>query len=642
MAHDTEILTATNSRPPLKSEEQKGHEPELENGADDSSHTSRLDEDASILRERQSDIQHTEKGLDDGSRTSKADEDTSKSHEEKVDTDADETSPKIPLRPSLDVVRLSFALDRDQIRSVYSTGKLILDPEQIRKVRSTSGLARQPLTLTGASDEESPSGQKVAQIVPIPLPVSNLENSIIGWDSQDDPQMPLNFSAARKWVIVWALAAITFMSPFSSSILAPAIKYINEDFHNSNPTNGPFPVSIYLFGYVTGPLFLAPLSEIFGRAGVLTASNVFFCLWHIGCALAPNLGMLIAFRFAAGVGGSGCMTLGGAIIGDIFPIEKRGVALSIWAVGPLIGPTAGPLVGAFIAGSIGWRWAPWIVLMPSAAVAITLALFLPETNHKVLLQRKAKRLRKELNRPELKTCYEIFEPGTVSQLAILKAGFMRPLKMLFFAPVIFIQSLYVSFIYGSIYMMYNSIPPTFQERYGWGTGPSGLVFISLGIGYVIGLWTFSMLSDRTVVRLTRANKGIFKPEFRLTVMIFYSFLCPLAYFWYGWAAEEKTHWIVPTLGLFPLGFGVIGVFMPTQAYIIDAYPMYAASGIAAFTVLRSVIAAFLPLCGPVLFDNLGVGWGSSVIGFVGVAMIPVPLFIFKFGARLREKYPLRL
>ncbi|XDG09074.1 hypothetical protein ABKA04_008689 [Annulohypoxylon sp. FPYF3050] len=584
----------------------------------------------SIPDDEQGDLSNPRGRTDGSSRSSRLDE-------EKDDTPAEASQPKSSVRPSLDVVRFSFVLDRDQVRSVYSTGRLILDRDQLRQVRSTNALARE-----AAEINDGPSARKTEGIPVTVLPLTDLENSIVGWDSQDDPKMPLNFSSARKWVIVWSLAAITFMSPFSSSVLAPAISYINHDFHNTNPPVGPFPVSIYLLGYATGPLFLAPLSEIFGRAGILTFSNIFFCVWHIGCALSPSLGFLVAFRFAAGIGGSGCMTLGGAIIGDLFPIEKRGVALSIWALGPLVGPTVGPLIGAFIAGSIGWRWSFWVVLVPSALITIILALFLPETNHKVLMQRKLKSLSKDLNRNDLKTCYELNESRKVSQLNILSIGMLRPLKMLIFAPMILIQSLYVSFIYGSVYLMYNSIPPTFETRYGWRTGVSGLVFISIGLGYMVGLWAFSLLSDRTVVRLTNANGGVFNPEFRLTIMIWYSFLCPLAFFWYGWSAQAKTHWIIPILGLFPLGFGVIGVFMPTQAYIIDAYPAYAASGIAAFTVLRSVIAAFLPICGPALFGNLGVGWGSSVLGFVGLAMIPIPIIIFRFGARIRERYPVRL
>ena len=60
-------------------------------------------------------------------------------------------------------------------------------------------------------------------------------------------------------------------------------------------------MSIFVLGYVIGPLLLAPLSEIYGRRFVLTGGNVFFCVWQIGCALAPNLPSLIVFRFLAGM-----------------------------------------------------------------------------------------------------------------------------------------------------------------------------------------------------------------------------------------------------------------------------------------------------------------------------------------------------
>jgi hypothetical protein len=45
----------------------------------------------------------------------------------------------------------------------------------------------------------------------------------------------------------------------------------------------------------------------------------------------------------------------------------------------------------------------------------------------------------------------------------------------------------------------------------------------------------------------------------------------------------------------------------------------------------------LPLAGPAMYDNLGLGWGNSLLGFICVAMIPVPLLIYRFGARLRKR-----
>ena len=119
--------------------------------------------------------------------------------------------------------------------------------------------------------------------------------------------MPLNFPSRKKWLIVGLLSGITLLTPFASSILAPGISALNREFGNTNQVVGAMTVSVYLLGYVIGPLFLAPLSELYGRRPVLCVANVFFCLWLIGCALAPSIESLIVFRFFSGIGGSGCL-----------------------------------------------------------------------------------------------------------------------------------------------------------------------------------------------------------------------------------------------------------------------------------------------------------------------------------------------
>lgn len=88
---------------------------------------------------------------------------------------------------------------------------------------------------------------------------------------------------------------------------------------------------------------------------MLGAANVFFCIWQIGCALAPNIPSLIVFRFLTGVGGSGCLTIGGGVIADLFHREERGTATSIFGIGALLGPAVGPICGGFIAERAGWR-----------------------------------------------------------------------------------------------------------------------------------------------------------------------------------------------------------------------------------------------------------------------------------------------
>jgi multidrug resistance protein len=454
--------------------------------------------------------------------------------------------------------------------------------------------------------------------------------------------MPLNFSRSKKLTVVWLLSVITLMAPLSSSIIAPAISIFSAEFGNTNSTLAAMPVSIFLLGFAVGPLYFAPMSEIHGRAIIMVAAGAFFCVWQIGCALAPSLNALIVFRFLAGIGGSVPLTLGGGIIADLFPVEERGFAISIWTIGPTIGPSIAPLVGAFIAGSIGWRWAIWIVFIPATLAIVLMAFLFPETNHRVLIDRKVRKLRKELGRTDLHSCYETEESRKLTSGAILRRGLLRPLKMLFLIPIITTISFYISFVYGTIYLMYNNVPTVFQGIYGWSTGVSGLAFISLGLGYAAGLSIFSIFSDRHVVSLTKANNGVYEPEMRLPTMVYFALICPITFFWYGWAAQTHTHWAVTVVGLFPLGVGIFGIWMPAQAYIIDAYPQYAASGIAAFTVLRSITAAFLPLAGPSLFRTLGIGWGNSVLGFICLAMVPVPILIHRYGGYIRKRRPVKL
>lgn len=331
---------------------------------------------------------------------------------------------------------------KDEIRKVETSASRVSKRSRISHVLSrVSGIDRAGVD---------------RNIAPPVIPVTDLDHGIVGWEGADDPAMPLNFDSRRKWIVVTCLSLITLFSPLSSSILAPAINAVAADFHTTDTAKASLPVSIFLLGYAVGPLFLSPLSEIYGRATVLSSANAFFCIWHIGCALAPSLDALIVFRFLCGVGGAGCMTLGGAVIGDLFPVVGRGKALSVWSIGPIVGPTLGPLIGAFIVGSIGWRWDPWIVFIPSTLVTAALAFYLPETCHKVLIDRKVTRLAKELSRDDLVNCYDTPGKERVSQIRLLMQGLTRPLKMLVLAPIILLMSINVAFNYGTSKWSYPS------------------------------------------------------------------------------------------------------------------------------------------------------------------------------------------
>jgi len=303
---------------------------------------------------------------------------------------------------------------------------------------------------------------------------------------------------------------------------------------------------------------------------------------------------------------------------------------------PFTGPTIGPVLGSWLSETIGWRWDFWIVFIVAVIITGLSLVYSTETNPRILMQRKVKRLRAELNRPDLRSCYDDAGAEHQSPTRVLLNGLVRPTKMLFLSPLVFLVSLYIAFTYGTLYLLFTTIPVVFEETYGWSVGITGLVYICLGIGNMSGWAVITATSDRGVVRRTKANNGVFEPEMRLPLSIYFSFCLPPTFFWYGWSTYYRTHWIVPVLGLFPFSFGIIGLFLPLTTYLVDCYPMYAASAIAANTVLRSLAGMLLPLAGPAMYEHLGLGWGNSLLGFLCVVMIPVPMLLNKYGAKLRK------
>ncbi|KAI8936585.1 hypothetical protein NX059_006987 [Plenodomus lindquistii] len=484
---------------------------------------------------------------------------------------------------------------------------------------------------------------KKDQLAPEKYPLSDLDNDLVGWDSQDDPVNPRNYPSSRKWILLGFVAAITFLSALASSIFSPAIPFVNETFNNTSQLLGSFSVSVYVLGFATGPLFLSPLSEIYGRYIVLNCANVMFCCFTLGCALTPNLGGLIAMRFLTGFGGSACLTIGTGVIADMFVPQERGKAVALYSTGILFGPILGPICGGFIAQQAGWRWDMWVVLIVGCLVTGGLIIFNKETCHPIILKRKTLRLRKELGRPELQNIMTYDKDAALqSPITILKHGIVRPLKMLTRSPIVLFCSLYVSFLFGLLFLLFTTITPVFIQTYAWSPQITGLAYLGIGFGNFMGITFVAKTSDATIIRLAKKNNGVYEPEMRLPMCVFFGMMIPVAFFIYGWTSYNKVHWIVPIISLVPFGFGIMGIFAPLQTYMIDSFPQYAASAIAGMTALRCLCGGLLPLAGPKMYESLGLGWGNSMLGFLGIAFIPVPALLFKYGKTIRERWPIQL
>lgn len=144
-------------------------------------------------------------------------------------------------------------------------------------------------------------------------------------------------------------------------MLAPGVPLVLEEFQVNNNQLATFVVSVFVLGYATGPLLLAPMSELYGRTIVYHVCNILFIIFTIACAVSPNMGVLVAFRFLAGFAGVAPLTCGSGSIVDLMPQEQRGRAMACWSLGPLVGPVVGPVCAGFIVEEIGWRWVFWVI-----------------------------------------------------------------------------------------------------------------------------------------------------------------------------------------------------------------------------------------------------------------------------------------
>lgn len=129
-----------------------------------------------------------------------------------------------------------------------------------------------------------------------------------------------------------------------------------------------------------------------------------------------------------------------------------------------------------------------------------------------------------------------------------------------------------------------------------------------------------------------------RPEYRLPLCFAGMWILPCGLVCFGWSATSQTHWIVPLIGSFLVGYATILCFQTILVYLVDAFVPYSASATACAVLIRSLLAAAFPLCAEYMFEDLGYGWSCTLLALVAACGIPVPLILYRYGERLRTRY----
>lgn len=461
---------------------------------------------------------------------------------------------------------------------------------------------------------------------------TKLDPYVIHW-IPNDPRNPMGFSNFKKWFITFTVAIATLAVTLVSSAYTGGIKQIIIEFDASQEV-ATLGVSLFVLGFAVGPLLWAPLSELFGRQVLFVTTYACLTAFNAGCAGANNIWTLLILRFFAGAFGSSPLTNAGGTIADMFEADQRGLATAIFAAAPFLGPVLGPVAGGFLGTAAGWRWVMGLLAIFSGMLWILGTLLVPETYCPVILRQRAAKLSSITGKHYASKIDH--DRGRVTLAESFKTALSRPWILLFREPIVFLLSVYMAIVYGTLYMLFAAFPIVYQQHRGWNQGVGGLAFLGILVGMLAAI-VYTIPSNNRYIATQKKHGGVAPPEARLAPALIGSVALPVGLFWFAWTNSVSIHWIVSILAGIPFGFGMVLVFLSVLNYLIDAYTIFAASVLAANSVLRSLFGAAFPLFTSYMYENLGIHWASSIPAFLALACVPFPFLLYKYGGTIRAK-----
>jgi multidrug resistance protein len=451
----------------------------------------------------------------------------------------------------------------------------------------------------------------------------------------NDPENPKNWSKAYKWWCTMVVAFTCFTVAFNSAVITANIEGPAEEFGVSEEVSL-LAITMFVIGFGIGPMAFAPLSEILGRRIIYGTTLFIAVVFIIPCAVAKNAATLVVCRLIDGIAFSAPMTLVGGTLADLWRAEERGVPMAAFSAAPFIGPAIGPLVGGFISDNAGWRWLYWIQLILSTIIWVVMTFTVPETYAPTILGRRAKKMRADSGDDKFVTEQDLDLRPFSERLRVF---LVRPFQLLFLEPIVLFISLYMSVLYGLLYMFFVAYPIVYQEGKGYSASTTGLMFIPIAVGVLLSA-ACAPLVNKHYLTLVAKHNGKPPAEARLIPMMLSCWFIPIGLFIFAWTSYPELSWVGPALGGAPVGFGFIFLYNSANNYLVDSYQHLAASALAAKTCIRSFWGACVVLFTTQMYHRLGYQWASSLLAFIALACCAIPfVFYFKGEAiRRRSKY----
>ncbi|EGD97397.1 membrane transporter [Trichophyton tonsurans CBS 112818] len=447
-----------------------------------------------------------------------------------------------------------------------------------------------------------------------------------------DPENPINWSTNKKLFILFSGIMNVLNSTLGSSLPSGAISYIAREFNIRSAEQLTLPISLFLLGYVFGPIVCGPLSESYGRKPVVIVGFAAFMLFTLACALSQSWAALLAMRFFVGVSASAPIAVVGGVFADVYDEPRtRGRYMAFFMASTCAGPIVGPPVTGFIS-AVNWRWSFWVGLI-FAGLTAPIVLLTPETYAPVLLQQRARKLRKETGDDKIVSALDLEKKGIKETLTVTLT---RPIRMIIFESIVLFTCLYLALVYAIFFMYFQTYPLIFQKTYHMSPGIAGLMYLPIGAGVAAALGLFFCWdSYLNRAKLRNAPWAGVEEYRRLPLAVVGGPLFVISLFWLGWTASPNIHWSIPMLSGIPFGAGFLLIFIAMINYLSDAYETFSASAQSAASFARSILGTALPVAAGRMYSSLGISWGCSLLAFASLAMTAIPFAFIRYGDRIR-------
>jgi DHA1 family bicyclomycin/chloramphenicol resistance-like MFS transporter len=175
------------------------------------------------------------------------------------------------------------------------------------------------------------------------------------------------------------LASLGMIGPFSIDTMFPAFARMGAEF-GANELALQQIISSYMLTFAVMSLVHGPLSDALGRKPMVVAGTVIYIGASIGCALAPNLGVLLAFRAVQGLSAGAGAIISRAMVRDVYADAQARRTMSHIAMIFGLAPALAPVVGGLLLGFGGWRIIFWFLVAVGVAMLALVVFFLPETH----------------------------------------------------------------------------------------------------------------------------------------------------------------------------------------------------------------------------------------------------------------------